>query len=53
MNERIIKPDANQEDEALDTTLRPKALKDYVGQEKIKENLGVFITPANNPPQHF
>ncbi|MEG1609034.1 MAG: Holliday junction branch migration DNA helicase RuvB, partial [Clostridia bacterium] len=29
-----------------ENTLRPKAMSDYVGQEKIKENLGVYIKAA-------
>ena len=32
-----------EEDQALDHTLRPLALSEYIGQTKIKENLAVFI----------
>jgi Holliday junction DNA helicase RuvB len=46
MADRVVQPDVRGEDEALDTTLRPKTLKDYVGQEKIKENLQVFMAAA-------
>ncbi|NTW15362.1 MAG: Holliday junction branch migration DNA helicase RuvB [Candidatus Moranbacteria bacterium] len=35
-----------QEDIALDTTLRPPSFAEYVGQEKIKRNLGIFIEAA-------
>lgn len=35
-----------EEDEKFESTLRPKFLDDYVGQEKIKENLKVFIEAA-------
>lgn len=34
------------EDVALDTTLRPQSFAEYVGQEKIKRNLGIFIEAA-------
>ena len=56
MSDRIIKPEANKEDDQLDTTLRPKTLKDYVGQEKIKENLKVFMAAAKKrqePLEHI
>ena len=35
-----------QEADAQENILRPKFLKDFQGQKKIKENLGVFITAA-------
>jgi holliday junction DNA helicase RuvB len=34
------------EDDYLEATLRPRALDDYVGQEKAKGNLGLFIDAA-------
>src|SRR5687767_7582852 len=39
------------EEEALDSALRPKKWSDYIGQEKIKENLGVILTAAQNRGQ--
>lgn len=56
MPDRIVKPSAGEDDEELDQTLRPKTLKDYVGQEKIKENLSVFMAAAkkrNEPLEHI
>lgn len=44
-----------EEDLTYELNLRPKAFSDFVGQEKIKENLGVFITAAkqrNEPLDH-
>lgn len=35
-----------EEDAGLDTTLRPQSFSEYVGQEKIKRNLGIFIEAA-------
>lgn len=42
----IISPVKSPEDQGLEATLRPKAFSEFVGQEKIKENLHVFITAA-------
>jgi len=39
-------PIQKNEDRSLDTTLRPKTWGEYVGQEKIKENLKIFIEAA-------
>ncbi|GAB6184307.1 Holliday junction branch migration DNA helicase RuvB [Thermodesulfovibrio hydrogeniphilus] len=35
-----------QNNELLDITLRPKTLKDFIGQKRIKENIEVFIKAA-------
>jgi len=46
----------NKEDEALDSTLRPKIWSDYVGQDKIKENIKIILTAAkqrNQVPDHL
>ncbi|MEC7640574.1 MAG: Holliday junction branch migration DNA helicase RuvB [Nitrospinota bacterium] len=45
---RNIGPEAqpDEEDFHFEANLRPAAFKEYVGQEKIKENLGVFISAA-------
>ena len=42
---RTIAPEIT-EDDYLEATLRPRALDDYVGQEKAKGNLGLFIDAA-------
>ncbi len=41
--ERFITSTKTADDGALDMTLRPKTLSEYVGQDKIKSNLKVFI----------
>ena len=41
--ERFITSTKTADDGALDVTLRPKTLNEYVGQDKIKSNLKVFI----------
>ncbi len=52
---RIINPTEANGDLALDQTLRPKTLADYIGQENIKENLRIFMQAAqgrNEPIEH-
>lgn len=45
---RIVAPEATREEQTddIDYSLRPKTLNDYIGQEKVKENLSVFIEAA-------
>lgn len=42
---RTITPEKT-DDDSFEATLRPRALDDYVGQEKVKGNLGLFIDAA-------
>ncbi|NJD38692.1 MAG: Holliday junction branch migration DNA helicase RuvB [Geobacter sp.] len=44
--ERTISPQRRDDDQQFDATLRPRTLQDYVGQEKIRENLKLFIDAA-------
>jgi Holliday junction DNA helicase RuvB len=44
--ERILSGKPREEDIALDTSLRPRRLAEYVGQEKIKDNLRIAIAAA-------
>ena len=37
---------AGKQEEALERALRPKRLADYVGQQKIRDQLGIFIEAA-------
>ena len=48
MDRRIITTEFTSEDSSIENNLRPELLRDYVGQEKIKENLQVFIEAARN-----
>ena len=45
MEDRIIESDLRPED-IFDKNIRPENLDEYVGQEKIKENLRIFIEAA-------
>jgi Holliday junction DNA helicase RuvB len=44
--ERVISPRESSEDRALENNLRPASLAEFVGQERIKENLDIFIAAA-------
>ena len=46
MSPRIIETSLTTEDSKVEDTLRPQMLDDYIGQQKAKENLKVFIDAA-------
>ena len=46
MEKRVISTQVMQEDIPVEAALRPKTLEEYVGQEKAKENLRVYIEAA-------
>ena len=46
MEKRVISTQVMQEDIPVEAALRPKTLDEYVGQEKAKENLRVYIEAA-------
>jgi len=46
MSTRIIEPEQNDDDCKFDRSLRPVRFNDFVGQNRIKENLQVFIDAA-------
>jgi Holliday junction DNA helicase RuvB len=50
--ERIIEPEQNDDDFQLDKSLRPLRFDDFVGQDRIKENLQVFIEAAKGSNTH-
>jgi Holliday junction DNA helicase RuvB len=43
---RMIAPEYVPEDAEVENPLRPKVLSEYIGQDKVKENLSVFIEAA-------
>ena len=43
---RAMNAELQEEDLAIDRSLRPKYLKDYLGQEKVKESLAIMIEAA-------
>lgn len=44
--DRLIRGEADRDDAAFEQTLRPRSLREYVGQERIKSNLSVFLEAA-------
>lgn len=46
MEKRIITTDVTEEDYSLEGNLRPQKLEDYVGQEKTKNTLKIYIEAA-------
>lgn len=47
-DERMVEPSYNAGDAETDLTLRPKTLAEYIGQDKVKENMAVYIEAAKN-----
>lgn len=46
MERRIITTEVTEEDKQIEPSLRPLSLKEYIGQEKIRNNLKVYIEAA-------
>ena len=44
--DRMISTELMEEDIAVEGSLRPQNLSEYIGQEKVKKNLRVFIEAA-------
>ena len=45
MNE-LIRPDRLNDDDEIEYSLRPQKLAEFIGQEKVKENLAIYIKAA-------
>ncbi|WP_368233739.1 Holliday junction branch migration DNA helicase RuvB [Anaerotruncus rubiinfantis] len=43
---RLVTPDYSAQDSDAELSLRPKTLNEYIGQEKVKENMNIFIQAA-------
>jgi Holliday junction DNA helicase RuvB len=55
MSDRLVSPNISDEEQILEGSLRPRRLAEYIGQEKIKENLGILLEAArrrNEPVDH-
>ena len=56
MPEDILSRDGLAEDRTLDQTLRPRRFQDFIGQDRVKENLHIYIEAArrrNEPLDHI
>jgi Holliday junction DNA helicase RuvB len=50
---RISNAGFNEPDDRDEATLRPKLLSEFVGQERLKENLAVYIAAARQRGEHL
>ena len=48
MERRIITTEVTEEDKRIEQNLRPQLLSDYIGQEKIKSTLKIYIEAAKS-----
>lgn len=46
MSDRLVSPKMSEEEQAIEGSLRPRRLAEYIGQEKIKENLSILLEAA-------
>jgi len=47
VEENILTPNLQDEqEEVIETSLRPKTLKEYIGQVKVKESIKIYIEAA-------
>lgn len=46
MTDRLVSPQMSEEEQAIEGSLRPRHLAEYIGQEKIKENLNILLEAA-------
>jgi Holliday junction DNA helicase RuvB len=47
-NDRIVSPDSDDKEEPLEKSLRPQTLAQYIGQDKVKTELSIYIEAAKN-----
>ncbi|MEK3908802.1 Holliday junction branch migration DNA helicase RuvB [Oceanobacillus sp. FSL W7-1309] len=55
MEGRMVTGELQEDDTSIELSLRPESLKQYIGQDKVKENLSIFIQAAkmrNEPLDH-
>lgn len=53
--EQITAPEILRDEQSFDLSLRPRKLADFIGQEKLKEHLTIFLEAArrrSEPPEH-
>lgn len=45
-DERLVSPNSITDEDYMDQSIRPLILDDYIGQDKVKENISIFISAA-------
>ena len=48
MSRRIITTEVTEEDKRIEGSLRPQSLEEYIGQERLKSTLRIFINAAKS-----
>ena len=48
MKDRIITTEFTEPDIEIESSLRPTSLEEYIGQSRVKKQMGIFITAAKN-----
>lgn len=48
MDERIVSPESTDQEEIIEKSLRPQTLAQYIGQDKVKQELSIYIQAAKN-----
>ena len=43
---RLVSSDSMSDEQQIELSLRPQVLREYIGQKKVKDNLGIFIKAA-------
>jgi holliday junction DNA helicase RuvB len=54
-SQRLVSPAPDIDDQAIDAALRPKRLDDFIGQERVREQLSLVLQSAlrrRRPPDH-
>jgi Holliday junction DNA helicase RuvB len=46
MDDRIISSEVNESEISIEQSLRPQTLRQYIGQDQVKENLDIYIKAA-------
>src|SRR5699024_6102123 len=55
MEDRIVSGEEREDDSQIEVSLRPSMLSEYIGQDKVKENIHIFIQAEkmrNEPLAH-
>lgn len=48
MDERIVSPESTEQEEIIEKSLRPQTLAQYIGQDKVKQELSIYTQAAKN-----
>lgn len=46
--ERIVSGNATEDEQTIELSLRPKLLKEYIGQQQVKDNLEIAIAATRS-----